>query len=219
VYQRIPAVLVVAQSIFWPLIFFARNLDLRYGWAMKSLITLMALISSVLVVPLAAQTPLELTPDEQALLESAFLGKLAEVERLVSKGTAVNTTDPDHRTPLMFAAFNGHTAVVAFLQEKGAAIDTKDISGRTALMYASSGPYEETVELLLARGADVNVQGTYEGFTALMTAAAEGQVEVVRLLLDRGADPNLKDKDGDTAASFARQNGHADVVALLESEQ
>ena len=47
---------------------------------MKSLITLMALISSVFVVPLAAQIPLELTPEEQALLESAYLGKLDEVE-------------------------------------------------------------------------------------------------------------------------------------------
>jgi len=186
---------------------------------MKSLITLMALISSVFVVPLAAQIPLELTPEEQALLESAYLGKLDEVERLVSKGTAVDTTDPDHRTPLMFAAFNGHTAVVGFLEEKGAAVDNKDINGRTALMYASSGPYEETVELLLTKGAEVNIQGTLEGFTALMTAAAEGQVEIVRVLLDRGADRNLEDKDGDTALSFARQQGHTEVVVLLETER
>jgi len=186
---------------------------------MKSLITLMALMSSVFVVPLAAQTPLELTPEEKALMEAAYLGRLDEVERLVSDGTAVDATDPEHRTPLMFAAFNGHTAVVRFLEEKGAEVDTRDINGRTALMYASSGPYLDTVALLLSKGSDVNVQGTLEGFTALMTAAAEGQVEIVRHLLDHGADRNLEDKDGDTALSFARQFGHVDVVELLESER
>ena len=43
----------------------------------------------------------------------------------------------------------------------------------------------------------------------------EGQFEVVRLLLAHGADPSLKDKDDDTAESFARQKGHSAVVELL----
>jgi ankyrin repeat protein len=50
-----------------------------------------------------------------------------------------------------------------------------------------------------------------------MTAAAEGQLEVVRHLLDHGADRSLEDTDGDTALTFARQNGHAEVVKLLEN--
>ncbi len=185
---------------------------------MKTFMILIAMLWSV-CVPLAGQTPVQLTPEEQALFESAQLGKLDQVERLVSEGTAVDVVDPDHRTPMMFAAFNGHTAVIGFLLEKGAEVDNRDINGRTALMYASSGPFEETVKLLLAKGAEVNVQGTLEGFTALMTAAAEGQIEIVRLLLDHGADRSLEDTDGDTALSFARENGHAEVVAMLESDQ
>jgi ankyrin repeat protein len=84
-------------------------------------------------------------------------------------------------------------------------------------MYTSSGPFLPAVELLLEKGAEVDLQGTYEGFTALMTAASEGLVDIVRVLLEHGADPSLVDKDGDTAASFAQQNGHAEVVALLQS--
>ena len=117
----------------------------------------------------------------------------------------------------MWAAFNGHTSVVAYLLEKDAELDAKDTNGRTALMYASSGPFAETVEYLLEKGADANVQGTLEGFTPLMTAAAEGQAAVVRLLLVHGADPALRDSDGDTARSFAQQNGHDAVVELLDN--
>lgn len=155
------------------------------------------------------------TAAEQALLEAAFQGELDEVDRLVSAGVRVDAVDPDGRSPMMFAAFNGHTRVVSRLLVAGARVDLEDVNGRTALMYAASGPFAETVEVLLDAGAEVDVQGTLEGFTALMTAAAEGQFEVVRLLLERGADPAIEDVDGDTALSFARQNGHTEVVELL----
>jgi ankyrin repeat protein len=154
-------------------------------------------------------------PEVEPLHEAAFAGNLEEVRRLLEEGTAVDVPDPEGRTALMWASFNGHTAVDALLLEKGAAIDAREANGRTALMYASSGPFVETVGLLLEKGAQVNLQGTAEGFTALMTAAAEGQVEVVQVLLAYGADPDAKDADGDTAESFARQNGHSQVVAVL----
>lgn len=184
---------------------------------MKPFITSLALLLSV-CAPLAAQTHAQPTLDEQALMESAYLGQLDEVQRLVLDRTPVDAVDAEDRSPLMFAAFNGHTSVVEYLLEAGATIDAKDSNGRSALMYAASGPFAETVGLLLEWGADVNAQGTLEGFTPLMTAAAEGNVDVVHLLLAAGADANVEDKDGDTALSFARQNGHAEVVALLENQ-
>ncbi len=51
----------------------------------------------------------------------------------------------------------------------------------------------------------------------LMHAAAEGQLEVAKLLLENGADPSLKDIDGETAALFARNNGHTEVAGLIQS--
>ncbi len=154
-------------------------------------------------------------PQVEPLHEAAYAGNLEEVTRLLEEGAAVDVRDLEGRTPLMWASFNGHTAVDALLLENGAAINAREVNGRTALMYASSGPFAETVELLLEKGAEVNTQGTAEGFTALMTAAAEGQVEVVRLLLAYGANLDLEDVDGDTAESFATQNGHSQVVAAL----
>jgi len=168
-------------------------------------------LSSLLPGVAVAQSSPEIDP----LHEAAFAGNLEEVRRLLEEGVAVDVPDLEGRTPLMWASFNGHTAVNALLLENGAAINAREVNGRTALMYASSGPFAETVELLLEKGAEVNTQGTAEGFTALMTAAAEGQVEVVRLLLAYGANLDLEDVDGDTAESFATQNGHSQVVAAL----
>lgn len=181
---------------------------------MKHLVTPVAL-AWILSAPLASQEATALTPEQQGLMEAAYLGQLEEVKRLASTGTAVDFADEEKRTPFMVAAFNGHTSVLQYLLEEGAKLEGKDVNGRTALMYASSGPFEGAVAFLLKQGAEVNEQGTLEGFTALMTAASEGLVEIVRLLLVHGADPTLVDQDGDTAASFATQNGHSEVVALL----
>lgn len=43
----------------------------------------------------------------------------------------------------------------------------------------------------------------------------DGEEHLVLVLLDYGADSTLKDKDGETALDFARNNGHEEVVQLL----
>ena len=147
--------------------------------------------------------------------QAALDGQSAEVMRILSEGSDINTKDQEGRTALMYAAFNGHTGIMEKLLGKGASINLSDNFGRTALMFASSGPYPSAVKLLLANQADPNIADSEEHFTALMFAAAEGQIEAVRLLLASKADPSLKDIDGDNALSFAQKNGHQEVVNLL----
>lgn len=175
----------------------------------------LVLILFLVCLPLQARPESSPAPEVLATMELALTGNLEGVQSMVAGGVSVNAVDEQQRTPLMWAAFNGHTPVIRYLLEEGAVVDTKDMHGRTALLYAASGPYPETVGFLLARGAEVNVQGTEEGFTALMMAAAEGQMDVVRVLVARGAKVDVMDKDGDTAESFARQNGHSEVAQWL----
>ena len=153
---------------------------------------------------------------EQSIRDAALDGQLELVKQLIKKKVNLNAIDQDGRTALMLAGYNGHTEIVRLLLDGGARVNIRDGSGRTALLFASTGPFPKTVELLLERKADPNIVDNQERFSALMHAAAEGHIEVVKTLLDYEADATLKDIDGDTAESFARQNGHNELADLLK---
>ena len=169
-------------------------------------------------VPLRApeqEIPPAATHEEQLFREACMQGLAAEVQKYLDSGVDPAAADGDGRTGLMLAAFNGHADIVKMLLDRDVPVNKTDLSGRTALMYASTGHFPETVETLLTGGADPNLADHQEGFTALMFAAAEGNARVVRLLLDHGANPDTKDIDGDTAETFALQNGHTEVAEML----
>lgn len=164
-----------------------------------------------------ALTQTQKKPTIDAIAPAALDGKDEILKAALSNGFDPNQQDSSGRSLIMFAAYNGHTKTVDILITAGANINAKDFSGSTPLMWAASGPFTETVALLLQNGAEINAVDYEEQFTALMWAAAEGQTEVVKLLLKNKADFTLKDKDGDTAESFASQNGHTAVVNILRS--
>jgi ankyrin repeat protein len=62
----------------------------------------------------------------------------------------------------------------------------------------------------------VNAQNN-QGQTALMRAAEHNLVNNVRLLMHAGADFNLRDKEGRTAITYAREEGNAQVIRLISS--
>lgn len=153
----------------------------------------------------------------ELLRQAAFNGKEEVIKMGIRQNIPLNEADGMGRTALMLAAFNGHSTIVEQLLNEGAEIEVRDSQGRTALIFAASGPYPDTVELLLEKEADPNVVDNEEGWSPLMFAAAEGHFEVVEILLDFGADVSLKDKDGETAIDFARNNNNEQVAKLLES--
>ena len=150
------------------------------------------------------------------LFNAALDGKLEIVESYIENGFDVNQPNQDKRSLLMLASFNGHTPICQYLINAGAHVEARDFNGRTALMFASTGPFAETVSLLLKNEANPNSVDHNEQFSPLMHAAAEGHIDVVKVLLNNGANKTLKDIDGDTAESFARQNQHFAVADYIK---
>lgn len=168
--------------------------------------------------PESEEMPSPSSEPEDLFREAALNGNLAEVQAKANDGVSINAADPQGRTALQLAAFDGHLETVQWLITEKADINHRDQFGRTALMYASTGENLATVEALLAAGAEVNLADKEENFTALMFAAAEGQDSIVSRLLESGADASMSDADGETAADFAKENGHAKVVELLSND-
>ena len=54
-----------------------------------------------------------------------------------------------------------------------------------------------------------------DGWTALMYASLFGYIEIVKELIKAGVD--IKDRYGDTALDWAKDEGHNDIVELLRN--
>jgi len=150
-------------------------------------------------------------------MDSALNGNVEAIALALEAGINPDLTDENGRTPLMLASFNGHTEIAERLLEAGARVDLRDSTNRTAFMFACTGPNLKLVTLLHRRGANVNDIDSHESWTPLMFAAAEGHRDVVQYLLNNGANPTAEDVDGETAATFARQRGFAEVAAMIEA--
>ncbi len=152
-----------------------------------------------------------------SLIEYAQKGDVAQVQRAVRQGIAVDSRNTEGNTALMMAAFEGHPSVVEALIDAGATVDLPNPVQRTALMFASTGESVETVELLLKAGANVNAKDSHEAWTPLMFAASEGHIEVVKKILEYNPDLAHRELDGETALDFAVQRKHTAVIELLQS--
>jgi ankyrin repeat protein len=69
----------------------------------------------------------------------------------------------------------------------------------------------------LSSGSDVNEKSDGD-YTPLHGAAENGVLENVKLLIANGADVTAQLSDGKTPLDLAKAQGHADVVAFLESQ-
>ena len=163
------------------------------------------------------QDKVELKPAGESVFKAALRGDIDTIKAALADNVDCNSKDPERETTLlMLASFDGHTELMELLIKKGCDLNVQDVEGRTALMYCASGDNVDAVKVLLDAGASVNVTDKAEHFTALMYAAAEGRLDVVKLLLDYNADCTKKDIDGDTARTFASNNGHYDVVEAID---
>ncbi len=152
----------------------------------------------------------------ETFVEAALDGKAPVISAALKNGMPVDQKNKFGNSALMAASFNGHVNTMKTLITAGADVNLRVNNGVTPLM-AACGPFPAAVQLLLDNGANVNATDHNENFTALMYAATEGLSPIVDILLKAGADPSMKDVDGDTAASFARNRGFTALADHLQT--
>ncbi|CAL1272132.1 unnamed protein product [Larinioides sclopetarius] len=92
-------------------------------------------------------------------------------------------------------------------QDKSADINAQtEETQETALTLACCGGFLEVADFLIKAGADIELGAS----TPLMEAAQEGHLELVRYLINAGANVNATTATGDTALTYACENGHTD---------
>ena len=114
-----------------------------------------------------------------ALIQAAETGNLADVSRLLSKGADANARDKNGYPALYFAAYKGHKDVVVQLIDKGADVNARGNTGYTPLHGAAMGGHKEIAELLLEKGADVNARSVH-GMTPLRETRNDDVAELLR---------------------------------------
>ena len=91
-----------------------------------------------------------------------------------------------------------------------------DPGGWNSLHLASLGGKADSVRVLLAGGAQVGAVVASNGATALHMASRGGAHTVASLLLDGGASIGARDRQGNTPAMLAKQQGHESTRELLQ---
>jgi len=123
----------------------------------------------------------------------------------------------DPVSPLGVAAVYNHVDTARTLIELGAKVDPADRRMDSPLVSAVLANHTEIAQLLIARGADVN-RTDDTGMTPLMYAAVAdfGDSAIVDLLLKSGARTDVRANDGLTAADYARNYSHPQLIVRLE---
>ena len=165
-----------------------------------------------------------------------------EVERLLEKGAGVNDRNYNGRTALHLVSRIGLPDMVSFLIEKrakvnakseggftplhgvgnvetarilldnGAKITAKNNSGRIPLYYAMSSEETELALFLINRGG---AKGNEDKM--LLFSVWENKEDVAKLLFEKGANPYVKDSDGDSTMSIAKERNYEELIKLFET--
>jgi ankyrin repeat protein len=175
-----------------------------------------------------------------AMFEAARRDHPDALALLLDLGFSIEIQDPTGKRTLHEAAVNNSLRAAAFLIERGAEIDPRESTwGGTPISWAGHGDkqdmvrflsaysryiwtlcfrgYVDRVRTILAKDPSLARVSTPNGITPLWWLPDDdaAALEIVELLLAAGADPSKKNKDGTTAADWARRRGMHDVAARL----
>ncbi|KAK2116840.1 Ankyrin repeat and KH domain-containing protein 1 [Saguinus oedipus] len=165
-----------------------------------------------LLLDSGAQVNMPADSFESPLTLAACGGHVELAALLIERGANLEEVNDEGYTPLMEAAREGHEEMVALLLAQGANINAQtEETQETALTLACCGGFSEVADFLIKAGADIELGCS----TPLMEASQEGHLELVKYLLASGANVHATTATGDTALTYACENGHTDVADVL----
>eukprot|EP00736_Rhodelphis_marinus_P003370 Rmarinus@m.17781 len=133
---------------------------------------------------------------------------------LLQRGSDMEATDREKRTPLHLAIVQGDLNALELLLVAGADLQGCDEDGNSPLHLSVSAGRIETTAMVLKYGADINAVN-HAGCTPLHTAAARGKSDVVAMLVAHKANVAHRNSKGRTALEVAEMYGNIEVVNLL----
>ncbi|TXJ15484.1 ankyrin repeat domain-containing protein [Brachyspira aalborgi] len=152
------------------------------------------------------------------LLYASYMGNSQIVSALLNANCNIRARDDiDGAMAIHIAAANEHNDIVNLLIKKDKTLlNEKDNNGGdTPLHWAIIKSSNSTIRLLLSLGANPSQQNS-SGQNPLHYGALYGNMDAVVVLVEKyNVNKGLKDKDGDTAADIASQNGYENIASYL----
>ena len=166
------------------------------------------------------------------LITAVKAGEINTIEQIITKGAAINETDSNGATALLWAAGLGDLQIVKCLVKNGATVNISGViytnSEKTGYFgnltgIAASQGHTEILKFLIdscnipVDDKEYNPETKQkEGWTALQWAAAAGKIDAVEYLLRKGADINVNHtSDKGTPLFYTVQGGYLQTAELL----
>ena len=181
-----------------------------------------------------------------ALFEAIKGGKADEVNRIVREHPeSLTARDANGASPLLLAIYHQKADIAKALADAAGSIDIfeaaalgrvdriKQLLRENPALASSYSPdgfpvvglasffgHLDAARTLIAAGANIHAAATNSlKVQAIHAAVASRNIDIVRAVLEAGADPSLKNDEGKTAISLAREKGHAEFANWLEKRR
>lgn len=154
------------------------------------------------------------------IFEAACVGDDSRLTNILNADqAAAEMFSGDGWTALHLAAAFGTPESARLLITRGARVDAVSRnSQRNQPLHAALALSQnaETIAALLTAGADANAVQV-GGYTPIFSAATGNRMDLAETLIKHGANPHHRDEQGKSPADFARERGHSDLAAWLDS--